>query len=69
MKDINQIPETPQERILDYIQDPKRRQMYRGLWNEIESEGMQGTVALAPLDWAINASRKNSIWPMTFGIA
>lgn len=69
MKDVNQIPETPQERILDYIQDPKRRQMYKGLWNEIESEGMQGTVALAPLDWVINASRKNSIWPMTFGIA
>jgi NADH-quinone oxidoreductase subunit B len=33
-----------------------------------DSETPEGVI-LTTLDWAINWSRKNSIWPMTFGLA
>ncbi|MBI3735715.1 NADH-quinone oxidoreductase subunit NuoB [Candidatus Sumerlaeota bacterium] len=37
--------------------------------NQIKSEGLSPTVAIVPLDAAINWARKSSIWPMTFGLA
>ena len=43
-----------------------------GLYDRIDNEdfsGFSGSLLLTSLDKALNWSRKNSIWPMTFGLA
>jgi len=43
--------------------------MYRKLDTLEEVGGFQDSVLLTTVDWVINWGRKNSIWPMTFGLA
>lgn len=69
MPDLESIPETPEELIEDAVQDPKERRRYLGLMNQIKSEGLGSSVAIVPLDGALNWARKSSVWPMTFGLA
>jgi NADH-quinone oxidoreductase subunit B len=69
MADLTSIPETPEELIQDAVQDPKERRRYLGLMDQIKSEGLGASVAIVPLDGALNWARKSSVWPMTFGLA
>lgn len=69
MPDLESIPETPEELIEDAVQDPKERRRYLGLMDQIKSEGLGSSVAIVPLDGALNWARKSSVWPMTFGLA
>jgi NADH-quinone oxidoreductase subunit B len=69
MPDLKSIPETPEELIEDAVQDPKERRRYLGLMDQIKSEGLGSSVAIVPLDGALNWARKSSVWPMTFGLA
>jgi NADH-quinone oxidoreductase subunit B len=69
MADLTSIPETPEELIHDAVQDPKERRRYLGLMDQIKSEGLGTSVAIVPLDGALNWARKSSVWPMTFGLA
>jgi len=56
-----------QEQILDLGYAPP--DMYRKLDTLEEVGGFQDSVLLTKVDWVINWGRKNSIWPMTFGLA
>ena len=56
-----------QEKVLDLGYAPP--DMYRKLDTLEEVGGFQDSVLLTKVDWVINWGRKNSIWPMTFGLA
>ena len=64
-----EITQTPDQMLSEAIKDPKELRRYLGFMNQIKSEGLSPTVAIVPLDAAINWARKSSIWPMTFGLA
>jgi NADH-quinone oxidoreductase subunit B len=49
------------------VKEPRELTRYLYYLKAIKAEGLN--VAIAPLDAAINWSRANSIWPLTFGIA
>ena len=62
-------PQSLEQILTDEIQDPKERRRYLGHLAQIKSEGLGAQLAIAPLDVVINVARKNSVWPMTFGLA
>ncbi len=62
-------PSNPQQMLSEAVKDPKELHRYLGLLDQIKSEGLSSSVAVVPLDAAINWARKSSIWPMTFGLA
>jgi len=57
------------ELLSESVRDPKEIMRYKGLWDQIKSEGLSSQLAIAPLNMVINAARANSVWPMTFGLA
>ena len=59
-------PETGVERFENLVgSDQSRRAVLRATFGEQQHEG----VVLASLDAVVNWVRRNSIWPMTFGLA
>ena len=59
-------PPTAHERFEDLVGSPQdRRAILRATFGEQQHEG----VVLASLDAVVNWVRRNSIWPMTFGLA
>ena len=59
-------PETGAERFENLVgSDQSRRAVLRATFGEQQHEG----VVLASLDAVVNWVRRNSIWPMTFGLA
>ena len=64
-----QIPITAAKMITDAVKDPKERRRYLNFLDQIKSEGLSPSLAIVPLDAAINWARESSIWPMTFGLA
>ena len=59
-------PETGHERFENLVgSDQSRRGILRATFGEQQHEG----VVLASLDAVVNWVRRNSIWPMTFGLA
>jgi NADH-quinone oxidoreductase subunit B len=62
-----ELPETGDQRFLNTVGDPQDpRQVVRATFGGLENDE---SVVLTTLDKAVNWVRKNSIWPMTFGLA
>jgi NADH-quinone oxidoreductase subunit B len=61
------LPESGDQRFLNTVGDPQDpRQVVRATFGGFENDE---SVVLTTLDKAVNWVRKNSIWPMTFGLA
>ena len=58
---------TPEELFAEAVRDPRDLTRYLHYLKQTKSEGM--SVLVAPLDAAINWSRANALWPLTFGLA
>lgn len=65
----HQPPKTPQDMLREAIAEPAQLRRYLHYLKTIQTEGLDKSVLVAPLEAAINWSRAGSIWPLTFGIA
>jgi len=65
----HQPPKTPQDMLREAIAEPAQLRRYLHYLKTIQTEGLDKSVLVAPLEAAINWSRACSIWPLTFGIA
>lgn len=62
-------PPSAEQMLREAIKEPRELTRYLSYLKALTAEGMNKSVLIAPLDAAINWSRANSIWPLTFGIA
>ncbi|MCE5230127.1 NADH-quinone oxidoreductase subunit B [bacterium] len=62
-------PPSAEELLRGAVKDPRELTRYLSYLKTLTEEGLNGSVLIAPLDAAINWSRANSIWPLSFGIA
>ena len=51
------------------VANPKDLRRYLYFLKTARAEGLSGSMLIAPLEAAINWSRANSLWPLTFGLA
>ncbi len=58
---------TPEELFAEAVHDPRDLTRYLHYLKQTKTEGL--SVLIAPLDAAINWSRANALWPLTFGLA
>ena len=60
---------TPEKMLKEAVKNPRQLTRYLTYLKAVETEGLTGSLALVPLDAAINWARANSVWPLTFGLA
>jgi NADH-quinone oxidoreductase subunit B len=58
---------TPEQILAEAVKEPRDLTRYLHYWRVSRMEGLP--LLVAPLDAAINWSRANAIWPLTFGLA
>ena len=51
------------------VADPADLRRYLHYLSVVRAEGLSATLLITPLEAAINWSRANSLWPLTFGLA
>ena len=62
-------PKAPDQMLREAVTDQRELTRYLHYLDVIRTEGLSTSVLIAPLEAAINWSRANSIWPLTFGLA
>ena len=60
---------TAEAMLREMVEEPRELTRYLGYLKALRADGLGGSALVVPLDAAINWSRANSIWPLTFGIA
>ena len=65
----NPNQKTAEQMLQEAVKDPRDLTRYLHYLNVLRAEGLSSSIMIAPLDAAINWSRANSIWPLTFGLA
>lgn len=68
MTEKPQLP-TAEQMMREAIKDPRDLTRIWNYYTTLRKEGLAANALIVPLDAAINWSRANSIWPLTFGIA
>ena len=62
-------PQSAEQMLRQAVADPKDLPRYLHYLDTIRKEGLSTSVLIAPLEAAVNWSRANSLWPLTFGLA
>ena len=61
------LPLTAEQLLTETLRDPRDLTRYLHYLRAVRAEGL--SVLVAPLDAAVNWSRANALWPLTFGLA